>query len=221
MRALHLSKCSATLVSTALVAACGPSCGSSPGGTPSPSSSSAPEAAAASEPVVPRGRTPVAELAPPPLRHHQVLEIEQDFHPNDDYAIALDAWIGTNSPKELLEVRMWWMDTAKSNERSPFGKGVRRHIDIEYAKKAADAWTVTIVQGRKRFAFDVELLQDGGVAAFGEVVSPHGDTIDRCRITRASLVARKLVGLPVGLRGLDVSCTDDTGEARTGQLVAR
>ena len=40
--------------------------------------------------VVPYTRMAAADLAPDGYAHHAVLRIDQDFHPNDDYEIAIE-----------------------------------------------------------------------------------------------------------------------------------
>ena len=146
------------------------------------------------EPRIPRRPTPVDKLEPEGLQHSAVLRIDQDFHPNDDYEIALDAWVDSSKPDELFEVRMWWVDTSKGDERSVFGKGVRRHIDIAYERRSPQAWAVSIVQGSKRFIFEVELSDAGAVEAFAKVELGDGRVLDRVLVSRSTLVARKVLG---------------------------
>lgn len=170
--------------------------------------------------AIPSGRTPVAKLAPAGFEHHQVLRIDQDFHPNDSYDIALDAWIDERKSDAIAEVRMWWQDTSSSDERSPFGKGVRRHIDISYAPQQDGSWDVTITQGRKRYGFEVERDGEGEVQAYADVVA-NGGTVEHCRVRRSRLVARKLLGLPVGLKHLAVTCVDAQGKTHRGHVKRR
>lgn len=170
--------------------------------------------------AIPTGRTSPSDLAPPGWHHHEVLRIDQDFHPNEDYEIALDAWVAQEKPDALAEVRMWWLDTSKAGERSPFGRGVRRHIDLVYRRQAHDHWTVAIEQGRKRFSFEIELMPDGRPRAYGDVV--EGDTTVRhCRVETARLVANQFLGLPVGLDRLELTCVDDRGGRHHGVLLRR
>jgi hypothetical protein len=178
--------------------------------------------AAWSSPVaaaIPSGRTPAAKLAPAGFEHQQVLRIDQDFHPNDHYDIALDAWVEHTRPDAIAEVRMWWTDRASDDERSPFGKGVRRHIDIGYTAHASDRWTVDITQGRKSFTFFVERIDSGTIAAFADVDVGGGELVEHCRVQSSRLVAKKILGLPAGLKRLDVTCVDDEGRQRRGHVV--
>jgi hypothetical protein len=186
-------------------------------------SKAAPEAKA-TEPeeaaLVPKGRTPAAELQPAGLAHTRVLRIEQDFHPNDEYEIALDAWVADAEPDELLEVRMWWMDTGKSDERSVFGKGVRRHIDITYERQSEQAWDVSIVQGGKRFTFSVRLGEDGTPRAYADVQVSEGSVVEDVLVAESTLVANKVLGLPIGLERMDIEGVDEAKSPIAGQLRA-
>lgn len=177
-----------------------------------------PTAAAASSSVVPYTRMAAADLAPAGYDHHAVLRIDQDFHPNENYEISIDAWTEETSPDALAGVRMWWLDTADSDARSPFGKGVRRHIDIDYAQQSSSDWDIQITQGRKRYTFTVEIDESGSVAAFADVRA-DGKAIEDCKVDRSRLVAKKVLGIPAGLKRLDVTCTDGEGEQHRGSVI--
>jgi hypothetical protein len=170
--------------------------------------------------IVPWTKVPVAKLAPKGYQHQQVLQIDQDFHPNDDYEIALDAWIADQQPSEIAGVRMWWLDKSTSNERSPFGKGVRKHIGITYEQQDDGDWQVKISQGRKDYLFDVEMNERGDILAYADVVT-GGETVEHCRVDGSRLVARKILGIPAGLKGLDVSCVDESGAKHKGYVLQR
>ncbi len=170
--------------------------------------------------IVPWTKVPAAQLAPKGYEHQQVLQIHQDFHPNDDYEIALDAWVAESQPNAIAGVRMWWLDTATSNERSPFGKGVRKHIGIAYDEQDDGDWQVKITQGRKEYMFEVEMNERGKIQAYADVVS-GGATVEHCRVDDSRLVARKVLGIPAGLKGLDVSCVDDNGKKHKGYVVRK
>jgi len=179
---------------------------------------SAPAVVSASS-VVPYTRMAAADLAPDGYAHHKVLRIDQDFHPNDDYEIAIDAWVADGSPDALAAVRMWWMDTADADARSPFGKGVRRHIDIDYDQRDA-GWDIRIKQGRKKaYVFAVD-LEDGKAVASADVRT-KGGLVEDCQVTRSRLVAKKVLGIPTGLRRIDVACTDADGNEHRGSVASR
>lgn len=177
----------------------------------------APTVAAASS-VVPYTRMAASELAPDGYDHHAVLRIDQDFHPNDDYEIAIDAWVSDASPDSLAAVRMWWLDTSDADARSPFGKGVRRHIDIDY-DQTDDGWDIRIKQGRKAYVFAVE-LEDGKAHASAKVRA-KGQVIEDCKVERSRLVAKKILGIPTGLKRIDVTCSDAEGQRHRGSVLSR
>lgn len=166
--------------------------------------------------VVPYTRMAAADLAPDGYAHHPVLRIDQDFHPNDDYEISIDAWVADGSPDDLAAVRMWWLDTSDADARSPFGKGVRRHIDIDYKERDA-GWDIQIKQGRKKYVFAVD-LNDGKAVASANVRA-KGELIEDCNVSRSRLVAKKVLGIPTGLRRIDVTCTDADGNEHRGSVV--
>lgn len=204
----------------AAVAGCGPGCGSS--GQVTTVDKVEGSNKGDEEPLIPRSRTPVALLEPEGVHHQEVLRLHQDFHPDDAYQIAVDAWVEEAKPDELALVRMWWVDTSKNDERSVFGKGVRRHIDITYIREERDLWTIAIKQGDSSFRFELELNPETGVVqAYGDVATDGGTLVERCPIQDSRLVARKFLGLPTGLDRLDVVCRTESGERHEGHLAAR
>lgn len=167
----------------------------------------------------PPKRTAAAQLASAGTTHHRVLVIDQDFHPNEHYEIAIDGWVGCH--QDLAGVRMWWMDTERAGERSPFGKGVLRFIDIDYHRTAPTRWTIQLGNGRKQFEFDIELDGSGAPQAYGAVELDSGQVLEHCRVERGRLVARKLLGLPAGLKRLEVECFDADDRRHRGTLRSR
>jgi len=165
--------------------------------------------------ALPQMRTPATDLDVSGAAHHRLLVIDQDFHPNADYEIALDSWVGCSG--KLAGVRMWWIDTAKNGERSPFGKSVRRYIDIAYDELNSQHWTVKIRQGRKDFAFEV-LLPPGGVPLVYGNVAEGESVVEHCRVESSRLVSRKILGVPTGLKRLEVRCVDQDNRVHRGVL---
>ena len=168
--------------------------------------------------IVPWARVPVAKLEPRGYAHHQVLRIKQDFHPNDAYDIALDAWVPKQRPSEIELVRMWWLDTGTSDTRSPFGKGVRRHIRIDYDTNRDGSVSIRMTQKHRQYNLTVERDDEGAIHAYADVIA-GGRVFEHCRVTNGRLVARKILGLPVGLRRIDVSCIDPDGATHRGFVV--
>lgn len=177
------------------------------------------EAAKAPPSRVPHKRTEVAKLGDEVLRHQEVARIDQELHPDDDYQIAIDAWISNEPTVELAEVRMWWVDTGKGDERSPFGRGVRRHIDIEYERRDARSFAIHLAEKERVFSLEIVLADDGVASAFAPVQLSSGERVDHCRVDGGRLVAKTVVGLPVGLDRLEVSCVDDQGQRYNAAVV--
>lgn len=164
-------------------------------------------------PFVPNTGTPATALAPDGVTHAAVLKIDTDMR-YDGYAIVIDSWIKGGT---LAEVRMWWLNPAKANERSPFGKGVTRYVDIGYDKMEGDAWRVRMRAGKRQFEFVVERCGDGHVAAFADIDTNAG-LVKHCRVSKSNLKAKKILGLPTGLDKLTVTCTDAKGTTHHGTL---
>ncbi|TPV94808.1 MAG: hypothetical protein B7733_13425 [Myxococcales bacterium FL481] len=171
-------------------------------------------------PAIPHGRTPVAALDVAGLRHHEVLHIDPGpLGPSGDYRVAIDAW--TSSAAEHVShvegVRVWWLNRDAADERSPFGPTVAKRMRIEKTRLDAQHWTISIVTDSDRFSFTVSADKSGRVAAYGTVVE-RGVRVPDCLAQSARLVPRRLLGIPIGLRRLDVSCVDAQGQPHHGPL---
>ncbi len=167
---------------------------------------------ATADPFVPNTRTPVAELSPGDTEHATVLRIETDMR-SDGYDIVIDGWMKGDS---LAEIRMWWLNPSAGDERSPFGRGVTRYVDIGYDRLDDDGWRVRMRAGKKQFAFSIH-NGDDGVEAFADVDTSAG-LVERCKVTKAKLKAKKMLGLPTGLDKIGVQCTDREGTVHNGTL---
>jgi hypothetical protein len=145
----------------------------------------------------------------------EVVRIDQDLHPNDAYEIVLDGFVTADA---LVDVQMGWVDTADADRRSPFGRGVRRHLELDLVRRDAQHWDVRLGTAAHSWTIAVERDATGSVRALADVRT--GTTIvERCRIRRGVLHSTKVFGLPVGLRRIQVSCTDGDGVAHEGELV--
>jgi hypothetical protein len=171
--------------------------------------------AAAAEP--PTGRTDADRLEAAGLDHHEVLRIQRDFGQRS-FLVVIDAWSPEASHDQLKEIRMWWLNERKEDERSPFGRGVRKHVDIVYTQTAPDAWVVELRGDDKRMAFSVELDGKGKPSAFGTIITPAGQRVEHCRAVTSTLVARRFLGIPIGLDHLAVTCVDEDGDLHRGAL---
>jgi hypothetical protein len=171
--------------------------------------------------VVPPVTTPFDQLDVAGYDHHEVLRIVRDFG-DRNFEIALDAWTeeGANgAPKPIVDVRLWWAKLHAGQERGPFGPSVRGRMRIETAPDDDGSWAVRIIADGKVFAFTVHPDEQAIPRAFGTVVTPGG-AVEHCRAESARLRARRVVGVPVGIDRLEVSCTDGDGEAHAGHLRA-
>jgi hypothetical protein len=169
---------------------------------------------------LPYSRTPAAALQAPGLAHHEVLRIGRDFG-DRNFEVVVDSWTSTAHPDALDEVRFWWVDGSNDDERSPFGKKLRKYIGMDLIPVSADDWTVKLRGDRKEFLFRVVLEPEGTVAAYGDVLTAEGRTVPHCRATHGRFVARRLLGIPIGIKRLDVRCVDAEGRTHDGELPFR
>jgi hypothetical protein len=145
----------------------------------------------------------------------EVLRIEQEFHGNADYRVVIDAWVG-GEPRRLERVTMGWLDTGEQDRRSPFGKGVRRHVDVLHEPQGDTGWVIALVAGDQRREIEVVMADDGTPRAWATIVV--GDANVRCIPDAGRLVARTVIGIPVALDRLELECTDANGERRRGPV---
>lgn len=165
---------------------------------------------------LPTKRTPTSKLEPAGLDHHEVLRIKPNgLGPADSYDIVIDAWTH-ESDGSIAGVNMWWLDRAKGDERSPFGKTVKQRIDVDYTRQSDQVWRVRIKANGQRFDIHVR-SETGEVAAYGTVAS-HGVKIPECRATSSKIIPTTLLGIPTGLDKLQVSCLDQNGVRQHGKL---
>lgn len=168
---------------------------------------------------IPYARTAVDELSTHALQHDEVLRIRRDFG-KPTFEIVVDSWHHSTAPTQISDVRLWWVQPEKDDVRSPFGKRVHKYVDLQYIPATEDAWTVTLTADRKKFSFDVELDESGDARAFADVETKAG-TVRHCEATRGRLVARRLLGIPLGIKRLEVQCVDDRGKVHDGKLSYR
>lgn len=168
-------------------------------------------------PHVPWVETDVANLAPEGLLHQEVLRIDPDFG-KGHHDIVVDSWMLADDPQTLSEVRMWWLHSKEHDERSPFGKGVRRFVELRYERQGAHGFQVILEGDRRAWAFDVVLRSDGKAVAMAEVTEADGTVVPQCEASSAKLLVRRVVGIPAGIRGLEVQCRDSEGKTHRGTL---
>ena len=170
---------------------------------------------AIANPYVPNTGVDVDKLAPDNVEHHTVLRIDTDIR-RDGYDIVIDGW---EEHDDLEEVRIWWLNPKKGNQRSPFGSGVTRYVTIGYDRLDADGWRVRLQARKKQYAFAIH-LQGSQAVAYADIDTASGP-VDGCRVDQSKLVAKKFLGLPTGLDKITISCTDAEGNAHSGVLRAK
>lgn len=146
----------------------------------------------------------------------EVVRIKRDFgKPYVD--LAIDAWLDGKA-KRLDRARLWWVITSEQDRRKPLGALIERMVKLRYRRSSSTALTVNVTGDNKEFAFTVELADDGQVHAYVAVDTDAGQTVPRCRTTGARLIAHRVLGLPVGLAHIEVSCSDQDGKVHQGRV---
>jgi hypothetical protein len=165
---------------------------------------------------IPMRKTPKDQLGTSSHKHRQVLRVPRDFGaPGRD--IVVDAWIPKGGNPELTEVRMWWLESNEDNLRKPFGKKTKKKVTVTYDQRAADDWRVSFGAGGRKFTFQVTLDEEGEPVVYGNVKVGR-KTVEHCKVDKASLYAKKLLDVTIGLDRLAISCTDDQGKRHRGNL---
>ena len=165
---------------------------------------------------IPLRATPKDQLGTGTHQHHEVLRVERDFG-KAWRDIVIDVWVPRAGDKELSEVRLWWLEGDQDDTRKPFGSKTNKRVTVSYDKKSAREWDVSFGAGSRTFTFQVTLDEAGKPAVYGDIRDGR-KKIDHCRVEKASLYAKKLMDVTVGLDRLEVSCVDDQGQRHRGNL---
>lgn len=168
--------------------------------------------------VMPYAKTDASALSPPGWQHHEVVRLGRDFG-DRDFKVVVDAWAPESQPEVFGDLRFWWVNGDLDDQRSPFGSKLRKHVGLEFDANAPDDWTVKMRGDRKEFVFDVEMTEQGA-AAFGDIQTEDG-VEKHCRAVEGTFVARRLVGIPIGLKELAVTCVAEDGRTVRGTLPYR
>ncbi|MBC8072888.1 MAG: hypothetical protein IAG13_31490 [Deltaproteobacteria bacterium] len=168
----------------------------------------------------PRGPAPPSELSTDELRHHEVLRIDRDFG-MAHWEIALDGWLPRERTGRIAELRLWWVDTGDGDRRKPFSAHLRRYIDFGYDKAEGSALAVRMAGDHKEYLFTVELDGEGAPVVYADITLDDGTRVDRCRCASGRLLARRVLGMPIGIQALRVKCTDARGKPRAGSVPYR
>lgn len=167
--------------------------------------------------AIPSGPTPVEKLSTKTLRHHEVLRIRRDFG-MDHWEIALDGWLAKD---RLADVRLWWVNTDDGDRRKPFSAYLQRHLEFDARRAGGGVLAVRMAGDRKEYLFTVEMDDHGTPSVFADVQLADGSMVAHCRCHRARLLARRVLGIPIGISALQVHCIDDAAKARAGAVPYR
>jgi hypothetical protein len=170
--------------------------------------------------AIPQGATTVEKLSTKKFRHHEVLRIRRDFG-MDHWEIALDGWLSQTKRGHIADVRLWWVNTNDADRRKPFSAYLRRYIEFEHRRANEGALAIRMAGDRKEYLFTVELDGKGAPAVFADVRLADGTTVAHCRCDRGQLLARRVLGIPVGIASLQVHCTDDAAKSHDGAVPYR
>lgn len=177
-----------------------------------------PTTAVANGVALPQTKIASTALSTPTLVHAELVRITRNFG-KTNFEIALDAWTAVDDPRQIVDVRLWWVRPDKGDERSPFSAKSRDQFEIEYEQHADGGWRVDLGSDRHKYRFAIELDAAGAPAAFAEVDTTDGGRVAHCKVMRGELAARKLFGAPVGIRDFEVECIDDAGTQWHGTMV--
>jgi hypothetical protein len=177
-----------------------------------------PPTAAVQGATLPVTKTAVEALSTSTLTHTELVRITRNFG-KSNFEIALDGWTSVDEPRQIVDVRLWWVRPDKGEERSPMSAKSRDQFDIDYERNADGTWRVDLGSDRHKYRFAIELDGTGVPAAFADVDTPDAGRIAHCKVTKGELAARKVFGAPVGIRDFEVECIDATGTQREGTMV--
>ncbi len=145
----------------------------------------------------------------------EVVRVKRDFgKPHVD--LVIDAWTDERSTR-LTSARLWWVLTREQDRRKPLGPLVERMVKLEVRRESTTALVLTVTGDRKQFAFTVELGGDGKSRAYVAVDTEDGRFVPRCRVEQVMLVAHRVLGVPVGLERIAVTCSEG-GRVHRGRI---
>lgn len=161
-----------------------------------------------------------ATLSTKRLRHHEVLRIDRDFG-MAKWELALDGWVPRAEPRNVDSLQLWWVNVEDGDRRKPLAPYLRRYLEFALEPSTAGGLAVRLAGDRKEYAFTVGLDAGGAPVVHATIERDDGTRVERCRCDRARLLARRVLGLPVGIANLRVHCTDDGGGDHDGNVVYR
>jgi hypothetical protein len=160
------------------------------------------------------------DLSTPEFVHHELFRIDRDFG-KEEFEIVLDGWLPRGQARDFADVRFWWVKTDDGDLRRPFSEKVKRHVEFDWRRRDEGGLSVRFAGDRKEFVFSVELDERGRPGVYADVELASGRVVRHCRGRRGHLVARRFLGIPVGIRRLEVRCTDAEGRDHRGTVAFR
>lgn len=165
---------------------------------------------------IPMQATPEGQLTTSTHKHHQLLRVKRDF--GDPWRdIVVDAWVPKSGQPELTEVRLWWINSNKNDRRNPFGKKTKKKVSVTYDQRGPRDWQIGFGAGSRKFLFDITMDENGNPVVYGDIRVGR-KKIEHCKVDSASLYAKKILDVTIGLDRLEVSCVDDQGNRHRGNL---
>lgn len=171
-------------------------------------------------PRIPSGPTPVAKLTTAELQHREVLRIDRDFG-MAKWELALDGWVPHEGGASIAELRLWWVNVEDDDRRKPMSAHLQRYLEFGFARAEAGMLAVHLAGDGKRYEFEVALDAAGAPSVLASVTKADGVVVPRCRCERGRLLARRILGIPIGIASLRVRCTDASGQSHDGTVPFR
>jgi hypothetical protein len=145
----------------------------------------------------------------------EVVRVKRDFG-KPHFDLVIDAWSGEEAGR-LEATQLRWVNTSEHDRRKPLGRMIERMVHLQYKRLSSARLTVVVAGDGKEFTFTVEQAADGEIHAYVPVDTDDGRFIPRCRAGSARLLARRVVGLPVGIDRIAVTCSE-AGASYHGQI---
>jgi hypothetical protein len=169
---------------------------------------------------IPSGSVPVAKLTTASLRHIEVMRIDRDFG-MAKWELALDGWMPQDGEAQIADLRLWWVNVEEDDRRKPMNAHLKRYIDFGFERVADGSLVVHLAGDGKRYEFEVALDPAGVPGVLVSVTLADGVVVTRCRCERGRLLARRLLGIPIGIASLQMRCVDPSGQAHDGTVPYR
>jgi|JI102314A2RNA_FD_contig_81_114558_length_945_multi_3_in_0_out_0_2 hypothetical protein len=161
------------------------------------------------------GTSVAAETEAEPAPSTEVVRIKRDFG-KAHFDLAIDAWQA--SATRLEKVQLLWVNTSEADRRKPLGRLIERMVSLKYKRVSGRSIKVVVAGDDKEFTFTVEIGHDGALHTYVAVDTDGGHHIPRCRTDSSKLLARRVLGIPVGISKVAVSCRDADGNLHSGQV---